>query len=90
MLEVQEGKLKRWKTAMDSMTKDELENPEMIDSERIERISKGSGIPTSEIRELIKQHRHSKKIVKMFKGSGPKNIEKMMKRMGGMKGMKLK
>ncbi len=88
MLEVQEGKLKRWKVAMDSMTKGELENPEEIESERIERISKGSGIPASEIRELLKQHRQSKKIVKMFKGSDTKSMEKMMKRMGGMKGMK--
>ncbi len=86
MLEVQEEKLKRWKVAMDSMTKGELENPEEITAERIERISKGSGIPAAEIRELLKQHRQSKKIVKMFKGSDTKNMEKMMKRMGGMKG----
>ena len=90
MLEVQDGKLKRWKVAMDSMTKEELENPEDIDSERIERISKGSGIPAAEIKELLKQHKQSKKIVKMFKGSSPKNMEKMMKRMGGMKGLNLK
>lgn len=88
MLEVQEGKLKRWKVAMDSMTKGELENPEEITSERIERISKGSGITASEIKELLKQHKQSKKIVKMFKGSSPKNMEKMMKRMGGMQGLK--
>lgn len=90
MLEVQEGKLKKWKIAMDSMTKEELENPEEIDSGRIERISKGSGIPAAEIKELLKQHRQSKKIVKMFKGSDTRNMEKMMKRMGGMKGRGLK
>jgi signal recognition particle subunit SRP54 len=90
MLEVQQGKLEKWKIAMDSMTKEELENPEVISAERIERISKGSGIPASDIKELIKQHKQSKKMVKMLKGGSTKNMEKMMKRMGGMKGMKLK
>ncbi|MBI2664618.1 signal recognition particle protein [Candidatus Woesearchaeota archaeon] len=89
MLEVQEGKLEKWKIAMQSMTKKELENPEMLDSERIERISKGSGISQPDIRELIKQHKQSKKMVKMFKGATPKNMEKMMKKLGGMRGMKL-
>ncbi|MAG16361.1 signal recognition particle protein [Candidatus Woesearchaeota archaeon] len=90
MLDVQEGKLQKWKIAMASMSKKELENPEIIDSERIDRISKGSGIPASEIRELIKQHKQSKKMVKMFKGGSPKQMEKMMKKMGGMKGLKMK
>ncbi|MBI4143501.1 signal recognition particle protein, partial [Candidatus Woesearchaeota archaeon] len=66
MLQTQEGKLKKWKIAMLSFTKEELEDPEIVDSSRVERISKGSGIPNSEIRELIKQYRQSKKMVKMF------------------------
>ncbi len=78
MLQVQEGKLKKWRIAMDSMTKEELEEPENIDISRLERISKGSGIPVSEIRELLKQHKQSKKLVKMLKGGDP---EKMMKRL---------
>jgi signal recognition particle subunit SRP54 len=86
-LEVQEGKLKKWKFAMDSMTKTELEEPDTINAERIERISKGAGITTSEMKELLKQYRQSKKMVKMFKGSNPKKMEQMMKKMGGMKGL---
>ena len=82
MLDVQEEKLDKWKIAMQSMTKKELENPEEITSERIDRISKGSGISTSVIRELVKQYRQSKKIVKMFKGSKG-DMSKMMKKFGG-------
>jgi signal recognition particle subunit SRP54 len=82
MLDVQEGKLEKWKIAMQSMTKKELENPDDITSERIDRISKGSSIPTSTIRELVKQYRQSKKIVKMFKGSKG-DMSKMMKKFGG-------
>ena len=82
MLDVQEGKLDKWKIAMGSFTKEELEDPEMMTFERIDRISKGSGIPTSTIRELIKQYRQSKKVVKMFKGSKG-DMSKMMKKFGG-------
>ncbi len=81
MLDVQEGKLEKWRHAMDSMTKEELEEPEMISAERIDRIAAGSGLNVGEVRELLKQHRQSKKLMKMFKGEG--DINKMMKRMGG-------
>jgi signal recognition particle subunit SRP54 len=87
MLNVQEGKLKKWGFIMNSCTKKELEDPDIITRERIDRIAKGSGTGTSEIRELLKQYRMSKKMMKMFKGNNPKNMEKMMKKMGGMKGM---
>ena len=39
-LQVQEGKLEKWKHVMNSMTKAELENPDIIDGARVERISK--------------------------------------------------
>ncbi|MEK6949713.1 MAG: signal recognition particle receptor subunit alpha [Nanoarchaeota archaeon] len=82
MLDVQEGKLEKWKIAMQSMSKGELEDPEIITAERIDRISKGSGISTNTIRELIKQYRQSKKLVKMFKGSKG-DMSKMMKKFQG-------
>ena len=82
MLQVQEGKLKKWKIAMLSMTKSELEDPEILETSRVERISKGSGIPANEIRELIKQYKQSKKMVKMFKGSRG-DMTKMMKKFQG-------
>ncbi|MCP3682558.1 MAG: signal recognition particle protein [bacterium] len=90
-LKVQEGKLEKWKFAMDSMSKEELENPEDISGTRIDRISKGSGVSNSEIRELVKQYKQSKKMVKMMKGNNPKQMEKMMKRMSqGGQGAKFK
>jgi signal recognition particle subunit SRP54 len=81
MLKMQEGKLKKWKFAMNSMTKEELEDPEIINSSRIDRVSKGSGITASDIREMIKQYRQSKKMVKMFKGNKG-DMSKMMKSFG--------
>jgi signal recognition particle subunit SRP54 len=78
VLENQEIKLDKWKYAMQSMTKDELENPEIIDASRADRISKGSGMGSGEVRELVKQYKQSKKLMKMLKGND-KNMEKMMK-----------
>ena len=80
-LQVQEGKLEKWKHCMSSMTKEELEDPEIITSERIDRIAKGSGVSASEVRGLIKQYRQSKKLVKMMKGKG--DINKLMKKFQG-------
>jgi len=90
MMDVQDEKLTRWKYIMDSCTKEEKENPEIMSSSRIERISNGSGVPVQEIREMLKTYKQSKKIVKMMKGmSGDeKDMKKMLQKMKGLKGMK--
>lgn len=86
LIDVQQTKLEKWRYIMDSCTKEELEDPEIINGTRLDRIAKGSGVNISDIRELIKQYRQAKKLMKMFKGD-TKNIEKMMKKFPGMKGM---
>ena len=78
MLNVQEDKLKKWKYIIDSCTKKELENPDIIDSSRIERIAKGAGVSTSDVKELIKQYRQSKKLMKMM-GGNPEKLAKKFK-----------
>ncbi|RJQ17180.1 signal recognition particle protein [Candidatus Woesearchaeota archaeon] len=87
MLEVQQGKLEKWKFAMQSMTKEELENPEDIDGSRVERIAQGSGVSVSDVRSLLKQYKMSKKLMKQMKG-GEKGMEKMMKKFQGGQGVK--
>jgi len=84
LLDVQEDKLKRWKYIMDSCTKEELEDPESIDRNRIERIAKGAGVNPSEIRDLLKQYKQSKKLVKIMKGaSTEKGMDKVMRKFKG-------
>ncbi len=91
MLKMQEGKLKKWKHMMNSMSKGELEDPEIIDSSRVDRIAKGSGSKPEDVRELLKQYKQSKKMVKMMKGAqNPKQMEKMMKSMQGQGKFKFK
>jgi signal recognition particle subunit SRP54 len=62
MFNVQESKMKKWRFAIDSMTPKEKDNPDLLDSSRISRISKGSNVSANEIRELIKQY----KLIKEF------------------------
>ncbi len=81
LLEVQEGKLEKWKHAMNSMTKEELENPDLISAERVDRIAAGSGVGVAEVREMLKQYRQSQKMMKMMKGE--QDLSKLMKKMGG-------
>ena len=87
MLEGQQDKMENWKFVLDSCTKEELESPELMGRERIERIAAGSGRPVSEVRDLLKQYKQSKKMMKLMKG---KNPEKMMKKLGNMGGPKFK
>ncbi|MBU2638750.1 MAG: signal recognition particle protein Srp54 [Nanoarchaeota archaeon] len=84
MLEGQEGKLEIWKNIMKSMTKEELEEPEIIDGARVERIAKGAGVSTGAVRELLKQYKMSRKMIKGMKGmESEQDIGKMMKKMKG-------
>ena len=82
LLQVQESKLKKWKFILQSMTKKELEDPEIISSSRIERIAKGSGTTSREVRELLKQYKQSKKMMKLMKGA-EQDPTKLLKKFKG-------
>lgn len=64
-LESQQNKVKRWKHAINSMTPEEIEDPEIIEKQttRIQRIAHGSGTTTSDIRALLKQYRMLKEMI---------------------------
>lgn len=68
LLDVQEEKMKKWKYAIDSMTRYEKENPDILSASRIKRIAKGSGLSESEIRSLLKYYKQAKKVMKLAKG----------------------
>jgi len=88
-LETQQEKAKHWKHAINSMTKNEQENPEILEKEtsRIQRIAKGSGTTTSEIRSMLKQYKMLKEMIKSQsqiseKGMDQKTIMKLAKKFG--------
>ncbi len=92
MLEGQEERIEKWKYLMNSMTKEELENPDIIKGNRLDRIAKGAAIDISELRQLLKQYKQSKKLMRTMKGmdGSEKDMQKMMQKMqkGGMKNLK--
>ena len=55
-LEQAEGRMKTWKYILQSMTKEERENPKVLNSSRRKRIAKGSGTDEKDVRELVKQY----------------------------------
>jgi signal recognition particle subunit SRP54 len=68
MLEVQEEKLKKYKYIIDSMTKKEKNNPDIINSSRVKRIAAGSGTSQKDVKDLLKQYDQTKKLMKKIGG----------------------
>jgi signal recognition particle subunit SRP54 len=68
-MEQSQEKLRKFRYIMDSMTDEEMENPKIIKSTRINRIARGAGVEGKDVRELLKQYNMSKKAVKGFMGN---------------------
>jgi signal recognition particle subunit SRP54 len=86
-LDVTSVKMERYKIVMDSMTDEELENPTLINSSRTNRIALGAGAKPEEVRELIKYYKTMQKTMKAMRGGmggGKFNMQRMMKKFGGM------
>lgn len=86
LIEQSEEKLETYKHIIDSMTKKERDDPDIINSSRIKRIALGSGHSEQEVRELLKQFNMTKKMFKKFKKGKrlPKSLQKMIGRFGGL------
>ncbi len=89
MYQVTEDKLKIFKVIMDSMTKNERNEPKIIDGSRVKRIARGSGTTTAEVSELLKYHKMMQKMMKsMSSGRGKMPMIKGMPLGKMMKGLK--
>lgn len=84
MLEVQEEKMEKWKIIMDSMTQEEMENPDIIKRNRIQRAAEGSGNDEKEVRELLKYYKRMKKMMNQM--GDERKLRRMMDKMGGSLG----
>ncbi len=93
LLGTQEDKLKKWQHAIDSMTEEEINNPELLEKQtsRLSRIAKGSGTSTGDIRQLIKQYKMLKEFTSgagsleemdLSKGLSQKQMQKLAKKFG--------
>jgi signal recognition particle subunit SRP54 len=69
-----------------SMTPQERRKPEIIKATRKRRIAAGAGVHVQEVNRLLKEFEQMQAMMKKMKGGG---LMKMMKKLGGMKGMGL-
>jgi signal recognition particle subunit SRP54 len=76
-IESAESKLKNYRVILDSMTDSELEDPELINASRIERVARGSGKSEADVRALLKEYKGMKKNLKAFHGN--RGFKKMLK-----------
>ncbi|MDP4039073.1 MAG: signal recognition particle receptor subunit alpha [Candidatus Pacearchaeota archaeon] len=93
-LETQQKKMKNYKNAISSMTKEEIENPEILEKQtsRLSRIAKGSGTSTTDVRNLIKQYKMLNEMIKSQSGLSEgkldqKTLMKMARKFGKNKKM---
>ncbi len=66
--DVDEKRIERTRAMILSMTKQERDNPSIIDSKRKRRIAAGSGTSVQEINQLLKQFEQTKMLMKQLKG----------------------
>lgn len=69
MFDMSKENMERFNIIMSSMTDDELDNKVKLNQSRIHRISRGSGRPVSEIKELINQQKMIQQLMKKMKKS---------------------
>lgn len=76
-LDVSEKEIVKIQAIIQSMTKKERENPDIIDSSRRKRIALGSGTTVQDVNKLLKQFKETKKMMKKFT-----DMEKSLKKRG--------
>ena len=75
-----EDRVTKWRYIIQSMTTQEKADPEgLLNSSRIKRIARGSGWPEGEVKELMKNYKNSKNMMKASKG---RQMQGTLRRMG--------
>ncbi len=78
-LDQMEDRVQKWRYIIQSMTKQEKEDPDIINASRVKRIARGSGWPEHEVKDLIKNYKNSKHMMKASKG---RQMQGMLRKMG--------
>jgi len=80
---VDDSQFGRMEAIINSMTRRERVNPDILNGSRKRRITQGSGTQIQDLNRLLKQHKQMQKVMKKMKGGGMANL---MRGMGGMQG----
>lgn len=86
--EMDEKELDYMKAIVMSMTKEEREDPDMLNQSRRRRVAAGSARSLTEVNQLIKQFKQTREIMAGVSGGKmPKGLNKMLGKMGDMGGL---
>ena len=84
-IDIPDDPFKNIEAIIGSMTPQERENPEIINTSRRRRIAKGSGTDIQEVNKLLKQFDQTKKMMKMVTGMGSSKMMQMANAMRKVK-----
>jgi signal recognition particle subunit SRP54 len=72
-----EDSFKQSEAIINSMTRKERRDPDILNASRRRRIAAGSGMEVQDVNRLIKQFREAQKMMKMFQKTGGKGLGKL-------------
>ena len=78
-LDALQEKMEKWRFIIQSMTRIEKRNPEIMNDSRRKRVARGSGMTEHDVKELIKQYNNSRSMMKQAKG---RQMQGMLRRFG--------
>ena len=78
-VEQMEERVDRWRYIIQSMNIEEKADPDLLNSSRIKRIARGSGWSEHEVKELVKNYKNSKSMMKASKG---RQMQGMLRKLG--------
>ncbi len=79
-LDKAEDRVKVYKVIIQSMTREERENPDRLNGARVRRIAFGSGTSEKDVRELLNRYKQTKNLMKSGKS---REFRQLIRRMGG-------
>jgi signal recognition particle subunit SRP54 len=78
--------IKRQRAIIDSMTRQERKNPDILKASRKKRIAAGAGAKVEEVNKLLKMHRQMADMMKMMGGAKGRGLGQALGNMFGMGG----
>ncbi len=74
-----ERNMRRTEAIINSMTREEKRNPDLLNASRRRRIARGSGTDVQDVNRLMKQFRDSQRLMKTMQKTGGKGLSRLFK-----------
>ncbi len=82
--EVDEGELRRFEAILDSMTRHERQNPQVVNGSRRRRIARGSGCAVSDVNRLLRRFVEARKMMRKIAKAQRSGKGKLARMLGGI------